>query len=426
MYMVLKDGEIIQLIREGEGQRVEFKREPTEKIGEEICAMANAEGGYIFVGVEDDKTHVGTDVERAKRIITSQAAAITPHVSIDFQITEIAGRAILVVIVPRSDKLHTIGGRAFIRIGTSKRPLDITEITDKMSEQAIIPADATPTDVPEEEAWEAAVERFREAAMRRGAEIEDVGKYLEKIGAIKGGKLTLAAALIFLKHPQERWPHTYVRIVSGDAWRRIDGPLWEMADEVYREIMEHVPKAEVYGGAKRYDVPALPPEAVREAVVNALVHRNYANFSEVFVDINGEKISIKNPGSFPPGVSPEAPRPKPRNPNIYELMYQMGYVERRGRGVELIRKACREKGVDVAINTEEGFTEVVFWLPTGIDEDVEKVVKILESGPKPAKEVAEILGVSRVTAIKALKKAIAAKVVRRMGRGPSTVYELVR
>ena len=351
--------------------------------------------------------------------------AITPPVNIGFQKTEIAGKDILIVIVPKSDRIHTIGERAFIRIGTSKRPLDITEVIDKGSELAVVPADAALTDVPEEEMWEEALERFREAAGRRGAEVGDVREYLRKLGAVRKGRLTLAAALVFLKRPQERWPHAYVRVVSGDTWKRVGGPLWEVADEVYREIMEHVPKGEVYGGTRRYDIPALPPEAVREAVVNALVHRNYVHFSEVFVEINGGKIVIKNPGSFPPGVSPDDPRPKPRNPLLYELMYQMGYVERRGRGLELIRRACRERGVEVRIETGSEFTEVTFVLPAGIDERVEKVVQVLASGPKSAGEIAEALGVSRVTAIKILKKAMAAKVVRRVGRGPRTRYELV-
>ncbi len=421
---MLSEAEILRLIGEGENQIVEFKREPTDRIGEEICAMANAEGGYIFVGIDDDKTPVGTDIERAKRVITSQAVAISPPVKINFQPTEILDKPILIIIVPKSDKIHTIGGRAFIRIGTSKRPLDITEIIDRGSELAIIPADTALTELSTEDMWKEAVERFKDATRRRGSPVENVIDYLKKIGAIRKGRLTLAAALMFTKRPQERWPHTYVRVISGKEWKRIDGPLWEIVEEAYGEIMERVPKREVYTGARREDIPAVPPEAIREALVNAVTHRNYTHFSEVFIEINGTRITIKNPGSFPPGITPEKPQPKPRNPLIYELMYQMGYVERRGRGIELIKNVCKSRGVDVKIETEGEFTTITFSFATGVDERLNRVLEILRTGPKSAKEIAERLEVSRVTALKIVKQGEQMGIIKKIGSGPRTKYAL--
>ena len=93
---------------------------------------------------------------------------------------------------------------------------------------------------------------------------------------------------------------------------------------------------------RQYDKFEYPLEALREAIINGLIHRNYQEPADVRVFIFDDRIEIINPGSFPEDVSPHNPIHRPVNPILSQLMYDVGYVERYGSGIKMMQRLCRE------------------------------------------------------------------------------------
>jgi len=411
---------VIKLLLEGEGPKIEFKRNVREggKIAADMCAFANSGGGYIIIGVDDDGKVVGADPKKVRDEISRAAASLEPPVEYDICTLSINDKHIVVVEVKKNGKLHAVGGTVYMRIGSTKRPLSLREIVELASEFVIFPTDAILTPFTIDDIWDVALRKYKEKLEERRIEIGDVVTYLKKKGLIKNDRLTLATALTFTKHPQFHFPHTALRIDYGDRWIRLEGPLWKLVDDALDILIPRIPVRWRVVGGERKEIPLIPPKALREAIVNALVHRNYAKFSETFVRVEGNVIRVENPGEIPGEVSIERPRPVPRNPTLYDLMFEMRYVEKRGRGIELMRRECALVGCRLDIVSERGFTEVTF-TPGVLDHRFEKILEVL---PASTSRVAEELGVSRMTAFRLLKKMEELGIVQRVGRGKSTTW----
>ena len=419
----MKTQTFLDLIKGGENNRVEFKSKISNDIGEEICAFGNAQGGYIFIGITDDGNFVGCNVKSAKESISQHLTNITPPLEVNYHSIAIDEKDILVAEIPPSKHLCAIGGTVFIRIGTSKRPLSIQEILAMGTEYLLFEVDKTPTEVKEID--EELVKSFISQS-RIG--IKNPIQYLKNIGVwTKKGKLTIAGLLLFNKDPQSYLPHTAVRLTYQDgSWKRFTGPIWKIVENLERELRGIFSLTPIQPRFKRIDIEEYPMKAVREALINALVHRNYAIKSEVFLNLTSSSLKIKNPGSFPPGSTPEEPNPIPRNPIIYELMFQMGFVERQGRGIELIHMECRKHPfVSVDYNLSTNFTEIVFKKEKELLSDNEKeILSSLSEGEKTASEIASEIGASKVTVLRKIDQLREINFVEKIGKGPSTRYRL--
>ncbi len=420
----MKLEDIITLITTGESQRVELKRTVREggKLAEDICAMANSGGGYIIIGVDDSRNIVGvTSPNKVIDEIYRAVSSIEPPPEIEVATFTIDEKTVVVVDVKNDDRLHVVGGTAYVRVGTVKRPLTLHEIIERASETVLFPLDRTPTPYTISDIWDEAVRKYSQLSRERKIPEHDVIKYLKDIGLIVNDKLTLAAALVFTEFPQHHYPQAYLRLEHEEKWIRLKGPIWKQVDDTVSWVLNFIPTQWRVVGARRTEIPLIPPRAVREAVVNALVHRNYAVYSETFVRFEGGSLIVMNPGSFPRGVTPEDPKPKPRNPSIYELMYDMGYVEKRGIGISMMRRECKAVGCELKIETSSWGTKVVF-RPGGIDE---RFFDILEILPAATKEVATKLGVSKVTALRLLNDMEKIGMVKKVKRGRGFIWQSV-
>ncbi|MDO9537881.1 MAG: putative DNA binding domain-containing protein, partial [Thermoplasmata archaeon] len=201
------------LIKEGENERIEFKSKVVKDIGEEICALGNAEGGHIFIGIADDGTFKGCDIKSAKERISQHLTSITPPLRVRYHEITVDDKAILVVEVLPSKRLCAIGGNVFIRVGTSKRPLSIQEIISMSAEYLLFEVDKTPTG--EKDASQELVDHF--ISQSRIA-IVNPEQYLRNMGAwTKEGELTISGLLFFKKEPQSYLPYTAVRLLYKDG-----------------------------------------------------------------------------------------------------------------------------------------------------------------------------------------------------------------
>jgi len=161
----MKIEEFLRLLREGESERVEFKTRAGRDIGAEIVAMANALGGYILIGVDDRGNIVGCDLKKTKEIVSGHLANMFPSPEIKFEKISVGKKNVLVIEVLKSERLLSIGGVAYIRVGTAKRPMSIHEVAALGAEAGLLSLDALPTDVSaremKKEYWHAFIKAVR-------------------------------------------------------------------------------------------------------------------------------------------------------------------------------------------------------------------------------------------------------------------------
>ncbi|ALM74020.1 AlbA family DNA-binding domain-containing protein [Thermococcus barophilus] len=425
----MKLEEFLKLIAEGESERIEFKARPTKDIHKEICALANAHGGYIIIGIKKDGTPIGCDAKEAREQISQALLSIIPPVRVKTHTVKLEDKEFLVIEVPKSKTLCTVGGVAYIRIGNSIRPLSIQEIIMLSTELGALTWDEVPVE-PLSKAKSEYIEWFFNAMEKaRGRKIpkEDWNRYLRSIKAVKGKKLTNAGVLFFTD--VEDMPHAGGRIIymEGDepkAVKEFHGPVWKVIDEMFNELERGFKWFEVTVGVKRVRIPEYPLRAVREAIINAFAHRNYAISSDVRVFVYSDKLVIKNPGGLMPGVDLNDPEHVPRNPVLSQLLYDSGYIEKYGYGIRMIRSECKKHGlVEVEFKNRANAFEVIFRKRTEelLDEKDKMILELL-SEPRSSTELGSALHLSKPAVVSRLERLMNLGLVKKIGSGRNTRY----
>jgi ATP-dependent DNA helicase RecG len=433
----MRVSELMKLLAEGESQHVEFEKSVGSDTLAKICSFANADGGTMLIGVDDNGEVVGCDVKRSLSSISAGVQNITPPPDLAFDRVRIDGKDVLVVKIARSEHLCSIGGLSYIRIGTSKRPLSVQEIFSLGVELGEVGWDRIPTRIESTQANREYLELyFEKIKKRRGEAPADWRKYLLTVGAFarKGGKiyLTNAGLLFFMENPQDFLPASGARIIwvsaGGEPVKHQEffGPVWKLADEIVETLEKETGKREVVVGARREVIPEYPMRAVREAVINALIHRNYAIQADVRIFLHPDKLVVRSPGGLLPSVDLNDPDHVPRNPALCQMMFDMGYVEKYGFGIRLMKnEAASHPIVSLSLKPASGRFDVVFEQNKPLellDDTSRKILSLCAEGPKSSGELARAIGLSKPAVVARLKKLIAAGLVQTRGRGPAARY----
>lgn len=362
------------LIALGEGLTVEFKRSLRSDLGREICAFANATGGAILLGVEDDGRVCGVQGHnRLKSQVHSIARSAEPSVGVD---VESMGEVLCVRVPAQSGKPYSFGGRFFMRDGASSQQMSRDEIRDLFFAEGVIRFDETPcrrfsldSDL-DEETW---------ARFRRRAKIPDHMEprtALENLDLLAGdGRITSAGAWLLAKDIRKFHSSAHLscalfqgttkteildrRDFARDVYSTIDGAMtWVRSKINVRYI--------ITGSVNREERPELPLDAIREAVVNAVAHRDYRSTANVHVYLFHDRLEVVSPGGLPAGITEAELGVKsvPRNPLLFGLLHRMDAVEHVGSGIRRIRDLCREWRVpDPVIDVSEHWVTVTFRRP---------------------------------------------------------------
>ena len=422
---------LLKLIKEGESERIEFKRDVTKDIYKEVCALANANGGYILIGVDDEGDIIGCDAKKALDILANSLQSITPPPKIKTHKLSIENKDIVVVEVEKSNTLCSVGGVAYIRIGTGIRPLSIQEIITLSTELGTINWDEMPSISVEHINMDYVRWFFETMERARGKKIpkEMWMKYLKSVKAVKGDKLTNAGVLFFTD--ASKFLPCKCRVVFIDeeprSSKEYEGPVWRMIDEVFADIAREVQRIEVVIATKRIKIEEYPLRALREAIINAFAHRNYAIQSDIRIFIHPNRIVIRNPGGLMPGVDLNDPEHIPRNPALCQLLYDTGFIEKYGYGIIMIREECKKHPlVTVEFKATPNKFEVIFKKDVqSILEEIDKSILKILSTPKRSSEIAKELGISKPTVLSHLKKLEGLGLVKKEGRSPHIKYRTV-
>lgn len=436
-------GEMLQILSRGENENVEFKKKPDiVGIAETICAFSNTNGGMLFIGVDDKGRLVGVASSVARNSIAEAISAVHPYPRVDIEMINIGNREIVVVKVAKSEKIHSFRGRVYIRIGASNRPLSLEEIVEKAAESLLLRFDELPSNASVNDLNLDFVEKyFKTREKIRSAKMLgslDENMKIMKIIVEKNGKYVPSnAGLLFFSDMPQRWiPQSKVHLVWFEDeemkkyvdMRFFEGPLWKIIDELEEYFYAKLRRigGELLGW-RRVEIIEYPIRALREAITNAIVHRNYFDTSEIKIFVTPSRIMIRNPGSFPPGVTPDNPIHKPRNPLIAQYMYDLGYIEKYGYGIRMMKEECEKHPlVRLEFRIRPYITEVIFHktIKTDIvDEMDEKIVeKLRKHRALSSGELSQMLGVSKPTIIRHLKKLEALGIIESRGRGPAKRY----
>jgi ATP-dependent DNA helicase RecG len=235
-------------------------------------------------------------------------------------------------------------------------------------------------------------DRVKRAFFRNPANLVMV---LEDFSAAKYGRLTNGGDVLFTRNPAARLPQTRIRAMSyntdkaGEKFsdlKSFEGPLHAIFEEAYSFIVRNTPTVArfIKGNPKRQDAPLYPEDAVREALINALAHRDYtAPSGGVAIHVFPRRLEIWNSGPFPAGVTEETMRKGQisvlRNPDIAHALYLRGLMEKAGRGSVLMREECEKNGIPVpqwGSDPSLGVT-VTFHAPEVTPEVTPEVVRML-------------------------------------------------
>jgi len=424
--------DLLNLIKMGESEHIEFKKSPGKNIQNVIVAFANAEGGQILIGIDDDGVIVGTDAKKSMRYITNSIQSVIPAPKISSFKFVIDKKEILVIDVQKSDVLCSTGGVAYIRIGAGIRPLSIQEILVLASEMGTVEWDSAPISLIDQGNNDYIEWFFKRMAESRNKRIDkkDRVRYLISIGAVRDKKFT-NAGILFFTFVTETIQQGKIRLIYMEneepvGSKEYEGPVWKMIEDVYTDLVKELGKTDVVISTRRKKIEWYPTRAIREAIINAVAHRNYLIHADIRIFLYPNKIVIRSPGGLVPGVDLNDPEHVPRNPSLCNLLYDTGFIERYGYGIKMIRNEVnKHPGLTLNFDVSSYRFELTIKkdLETLLNETDLRILSILVE-PMKSSEISKNIGATKPTTIQHLKKMEQLGLVKKIGTGPQTRYKL--
>lgn len=397
--------ELLQMIAAGETLAVEFKGEERTPLNDRdlvkaVVCLANRSGhepGYLLIGVEDDGRITGarprhgdtTDRNKLAALIANQTR---PSVAVRVESVELDGRFVLVIEIPPQQHPIASADGVFLRRATGGdgkpacMPMDAHDVQSLQAGRGLLDPSAQ---IIAEARWQdldpLEFERFRRSVReRRGRSDEslldlpdlDLAKALgvvEANGSVRG--VRLAALLLFGKEdalrrfaPAHEVAFQVLRGLDVEVNDFFHWPLLRIMEEIEARIRVRNREQELMVGLLRVGVPDYPERALREAVANALIHRDYQRLGAVHFQWYSDHIEISSPGGFPDGVRLDnllVTAPRPRNPLLADAFKRAGIVERTARGIDTIFYEQLRNGRPAPSYARSDATGVTLVIPGG-------------------------------------------------------------
>ena len=438
--------ELTDILRRPEGKTLEFKLDLSSPQGflRTAAAFANTAGGAIVIGVADrtrDVRGVGSPLDQEERAANLISDSIQPRLLPDIEVSRYRDRHVLVVrVYPSASRPHFIkraGLRSgtFVRVGSTNRQAD-AQLIAEMQRFAIGECfDEWPIPEANSEAldFRAASESFAPARRLRRRNLAS----LRLVTAYQGRTVPTVGGMLLFGHDRlDRFPDAWIqagRFAGTDKaaildHTRLDGYPAQAIEDAVSFVEKHSLRGAEIGRIRRRDRWNLPPEAVREAIVNAVVHADYSQRGgPIRVTIYDDRLEVENPGLLPFGLTLEdLPRgvSKVRNRVLGRVFRELGLVEQWGSGAQRMIAACREAGLPAPVWEEIGFRLRVTLRservrPERIDPRDRRILDLLEGDEgRATREIAAEIGLSTRSTRARLARLVERGLVREVGTGP--------
>lgn len=345
------------MLKNKPGQRLAFLPEAdVERLAECLVAFANGDGGLIVLGLDEDGRPT-EDIweEEAEYALREAAALCRPPVPTHWQPLEVGQGAMAGIRVPRSPDLHSLAdGRILIRSHTRNRPLVGDEVRHLAATKnsAEFETDVAPGARPSDLDQEVIGDYLEQREKRGGAPTASTTDLLYEIGATdRDGRPTTSGILLFGKNPQMFFPQSGLAFVKfmgteprgedgGVGYGRRDeltGPLARIIDRAWNIIFEEMRVGAQVTNLEREELTEYPRFAVREALVNAIAHRDYRiSGRRIEIRMYANRMEIISPGGLPGYMTLDnlVEEHFSRNPRLVNGLFQWGYIEELGLGID--------------------------------------------------------------------------------------------
>jgi ATP-dependent DNA helicase RecG len=343
-----------------------------------VSGFANAQGGKLYIGIDDKGKVTGIDnhKELLEQLPNKFRDILGVHAEVNLHLEN--SNHYLEIIVPRYDVPISVRGKYYVRTGSTLQELKGLALNEFILKRT----GKTWDDIPEQRASvndidTSSIQQFLKDAhsgkrinVERNIQIPDL---LEKLRLLEGGHLKRAAIVLFGKDPGKFYPNLAVKIGKfgeSDADLKfhevVEGNLVQLKDHIGEMLNAKFFTYPIdFKGMQRIERDEYPIAAIREMILNALVHRNYTG-APTQIRLYDNNFSVWNDGGLPEGITEEdlkkVHRSKPRNPLIADACFKAGYIDAWGRGTIRIIEACRDAGLPEPILKEEqgGFLSKVF------------------------------------------------------------------
>ena len=438
--------DLVELLRRPEGKTLEFKRDVSTPEGalKTIVAFANTAGGTLLVGVEDKSGHVRgvrDPLGLEERLTNLISDLIVPRLVPELEILPWRRTHVLAVqVYPSASRPHYLkraglDSGVFVRIGSTNRRAD-RELVEELrrfgrgeafDEQPMPGLDSEALD------FRVASESFAPVRKLGRADLET----LRLVTVHQGRKVpTVGGMLLFGKDRERHFPDAWIqaaRFRGTDRSRIADRaeirtyPVLAIGEAI-AFVQKHVLHGAEIGAVRRLERWSLPPVAVREAVINAVAHADYAQSgAPIRVSIFDDRLEVENPGLLPFGLTIEDLHrgiSKLRNRVIGRIFHALGLIEQWGSGVQRMAAACRDAGLPPPVFEEIATrfrvtisTERVG--PTVMDETDQAILETLAGGTgQLTSEVAKTIGLTPRATRTRLARLVGRGLVREVGTGP--------
>jgi len=449
---------IKELLRHPESSDLEFKESlhSQQDISEVICAFANTEGGIIIIGADKKGNVVGLkkDPDEIQQKLSACSQSVSPAPLMDVGTAIINEKRIVFARIHRADSnnFHMYKNVVYIRRGSTTLKLDGPSMVEFLKTRQIL--------------------CFDELTDR--AKLEDIDEkrikyYLAKIGnedylkshtikdllvslnlANENGQLKIknAATLSFSRNPQFWFPQSEVKVVkfSGNepveviSHDVLEGSPAELIDKAYAFVLKNISKQMKIGveSPQREDIYEYPPKVIREAITNAIVHRDYFNINSIQISIFDDRIEIVNPGGLPKGLSEQlfGTISVQRNRLTYKILRDMKYIEGLGLGISRMRNDMRRASLSEPefLHTDYFFRIVLKNVKSrikpieGIEDLNERQIRAIEylrtNKTIKTQQYAKLNNVSNTMALIDLKELLNHKYIKKVGSFRGAYYTL--
>jgi len=433
-----------------ESQTVEYKQTWRNDCLKTVSAFANSDGGVLIIGLDDRGKPTG--LKNIKKLLEDIPNTIRNKLGI-IPSVELDKKDIINITVAPSSVPISYNSKYYLRSGSTVQELQGKELADFLFKKTGSTWDNVfeeQTDINDLD--NDSIEKFKNFAIDRIPSISkegDIKTLLQKLNLLSGDNLKKAALLLFGNDPQKFYRQAVARIgkfLSDTEIQTTDivkGNLFTQLDKILEILKTKYLVSNIsYEGIHRRDILEYPYEALREAIINALIHRDYSGNSQIQIRVYPDKLLIMNEGKLPPEVPVEKLKTNhlsiPRNTLLAEIFYYAGFIESWGHGTIKIVDNCIEQGLPEPDFTEEnGVMTVTFYKDKWNEENLKKlglndrqikaIIYVNENGKITNQEYQVICETSNRTATRDLTELVSLKIFQQIGTtGKGTRYILRR
>jgi len=434
-----------------ETQNIEYKSSWHDDYMKWLCGFANAQGGRIYIGKDDDGKIVG--VENYKSLMDEIPNKIKNNLGITAEVNLLQedGKHFIEIIVQAYSVPISLRGRYYFRSGSVKQELTGVALSEFLLKRAgytwddVIETRASFEDI-DEKTIKIFLRKAEEAGRLPDADGLSTPELLEKLRLAENGQLKRAAIVLFGKDPGRFYPNIFVKIgkfEDDDFTIRFqeteEGNIIQVLDKVLRTLdYKFLIRNISFEGMNRIETLEYPIVALREMLLNALIHRNYMG-APTQLRVYDNKLTLWNHGTLPEGITLDKLTKHhssfPRNPILAEACFRGGFIDSWGSGIMKIIDSCKMAGLPTPTIEEDcggiivrlfkdRFSEEELKQLGLNDRQIKAVLYVKENGRITNSEYQNLNATTAKTAFRDLEELLDVNIFLKKGENKSTYYEI--